>query len=351
METVLVIGGGNQGYALSSHLALSGCKVNLWNRTEANILSLIKYKTIEISGEVVGLAKLNKVSSDIKEVITNVIFITTPSSAHKQIAELLAPFVDNNSTIILTPGRTFGALCFQKDLINSGCAVKPRIFETQTIIHTCRKLNHNKVQLYALKKDVLISSLRSNDLKSLVHLPIEILKYYKLTSSMIETSLGNVGMILHCAPMLLNVGYIESNTNNFKYYFEGISKTIANFLEKLDKERVSVAKELGLDLESTDAWLKRTYNVRGNNLYECIQNNQVYKDINAPKTLQHRYIIEDIPNGLVPLESIAKYYGIETPNISLIISLANSILDIDFRSIGRKLTSDDIKEYFVKPLE
>ena len=150
-------------------------------------------------------------------------------------------------------------------------------------------------------------------------------------------------MILHCAPLLLNTGWTENNKSTYCYYYDGITKSIANFLEKLDNERILISKKLQFEVESTKLWLIRTYNVNGSNLYECIQNNISYKTIDAPKSIFHRYILEDVPYGLVPLESLGKILNINLPYTSLVIDLASCLLEIDFRKEGRNkdfLTDD-----------
>ena len=50
----------------------------------------------------------------------------------------------------------------------------------------------------------------------------------------------------------------------------------------------------------------------------------------------HRYIIEDVPCGLVPVEDAAIQCGVSTKNITSIIDLASAVTEIDFRSMGRK---------------
>ena len=154
---------------------------------------------------------------------------------------------------------------------------------------------------------------------------------------MVHTSIGNVGMILHCAPLLLNSGWTESKTNVYKYYYDGITPTVSELIEKIDVERVAVSEALGHKVESTREWLIRTYHVEGNNLYECIQNNEAYKTIDAPRSLKHRYIFEDVPCGLVPLEAIGIKLGLNMGYTTLIIDLASKLMDVDFRETGRNL--------------
>ena len=142
----------------------------------------------------------------------------------------------------------------------------------------------------------------------------------------------------------MNIGWIETEKVQFKYYYDGISKSVAHYIEKIDKERISVAKASGFEVESLKEWLCRTYNVTGDTLYECIRNNEAYKEIDAPPTIKTRYIFEDIPNGLVPIEALD--CGIKTPNITTIINLANSVFDTDYRKQGRKFTLEKLKKYF-----
>lgn len=337
MEEVLIIGAGHQGIAMAAHLSLNGVKVNLWNRSEKTIESIKATNKIIVDGVVQGEGKINKVSTDIEEVLCNLIMVTTPSSAHKDIATMLAKYVNKKYTIILNPGRTLGAIEFQRQLLNAGCMDLPHIGETQTIVYTCRKIFNNHVRIYALKKEVMISVLNGEYAEKIIGiLPKCLQKYFIPVKSWGYTSLGNVGMILHCLPVLMNVGWIENKVCDFKYYYDGISPTIAEILELLDDERILVGNKLGVELESTTDWMKRTYDVKGKSLYECIQNNTYYKEIDAPLSLHHRYIEEDVPCGLVPLESLAKYYEVDTPITSLIIDLANLALKQDFRKIGRK---------------
>lgn len=343
METntkkVTIIGGGHQGLAMAAHLSLNGAECYLWNRTEQNIRDVIENGEIFCQGVVSGIAHVKHASTKIEECIQDLIMVTTPSSAHNDIAKMIAPYMTEKHIVVLNPGRTFGAREFARVLKENGCNHLPLIAETQTIIYTCRRNDRNTVSIYALKNGVPIASADAETTKAIVDaLPGCIREYFTIANSDIYTSLGNVGMILHCAPVLMNIGWIESKTVDFKYYYEGISPSISKVLERIDAERVAVAKAMGVEIETLVEWLVRTYDTHGSNLFECLQNNIYYKDIDAPLTIYHRYIEEDVPNGLVPLESAGKAYGVPTPAASIIIDLANMVMGKDYREIGRKYT-------------
>ena len=343
-EQYLIVGGGHQGLAMAAHLSLSGEQVKLWNRSREHIQDLINTGEVCCRGILKGRARLEQVSTDIKDVYENTIFVTVPANAYPDIAELLAPYISDDTVIILNPGRTFGAIDFMNHLRRSGCKKEPRIAETQTILYTCRRDSRNGCVIHALKKDVLISALRKQDMMDILgKLPACMRPYFKPVDHMAVTSLGNVGMVLHCAPVLMNIGWIENEKVDFKYYYEGISKTIARFIEGIDRERILLAEKLGVSIESTADWMKRTYQIQGDSLYECIRNNTYYKEIDAPGTIYHRYLLEDVPCGLVPMESLGQYLCMPTPNITLIIDLACAVLQMDLRESGRRITKEDFE--------
>ncbi|HSL87527.1 MAG TPA: NAD/NADP octopine/nopaline dehydrogenase family protein, partial [Bacteroidales bacterium] len=123
--------------------------------------------------------------------------------------------------------------------------------------------------------------------------------------------------------------------HRFKYYREGISRTVAGFIEKIDKERQDVANLLHHPVISAKEWLQHSYGIECDTLYDCIQKNVSYEEIYAPPNMQYRYIYEDIPYGLVPLESMGKDLGLEMKNTQIVIDLANALLNTDFRASGR----------------
>jgi opine dehydrogenase len=84
-------------------------------------------------------------------------------------------------------------------------------------------------------------------------------KIYCPAESMIQTSIGNVGMIFHCAPILLNSGWTESENSTYKFYIDGISPYIGRLIEKIDAERVLVWEAMGMKVETAREWLVRTY--------------------------------------------------------------------------------------------
>lgn len=341
-KKIAVIGAGNSGLAMAAYLLYNNFNISLWNRSFQTIEKIQKTGKIHCEGVISGSFSPSLITTDISKALEDkdLVLITTPANAHKEIAALLAPFVRKEMVIILNPGRTFGAIEFRRILEEKQTREMPIIAESQTILFTCRKIVDDTVNILEIKNRVLISTVSDISNSDLVAILPQCLKMaFSPARSIIETSLGNVGLVLHCAPVLLNIGWIEYPNIDFKYYYNGITPSIAQFIAKLDAERVEVSKRLGCEVETLVTWLKRSYNAEGFDIFSCIQNVECYKVIDAPQSLNHRYLFEDVPTGLVPLEDLGNSLGIDMKICTLIINLANSVLDVDFRQSGRTLSN------------
>ncbi|HWI66096.1 MAG TPA: NAD/NADP octopine/nopaline dehydrogenase family protein, partial [Symbiobacteriaceae bacterium] len=152
-----------------------------------------------------------------------------------------------------------------------------------------------------------------------------------------KTSLDNIGAIFHPTVVLLNAGWVETTKGAFRHYMDGISRSVAGFLEQLDAERVAVARALGVGALTAREWLAEAYGSAGETLHEAIQNTQAYWGVGAVGSLDHRYLWEDVPTGLVPIAELGRACDVPTPLTDTMITLAGAVCGRDFRSSGRTL--------------
>src|SRR5439155_7597367 len=62
-----------------------------------------------------------------------------------------------------------------------------------------------------------------------------------------------------------------------------------------------------------------------------------YQWTGTPPSLQHKYVIEDVPCGLVAMSSLGRVAGVATPVIDGLVTLTSAMLGRDFRAEGRNL--------------
>ena len=348
---IAVLGAGNSGLAMAGHLSASGCSVRLWNRGDEDSLRPIEQNGgIELSGVVAGTHRPDVLTHDLGEAVRGVklILVTVPASGHRGVVSALAPHLVDGQMIVLNPGRTGGTLEASRLLRLCKCDADVIVAETQTIAYTCRKTSPLSCSILSLKRQVELAAPTASDTEAVLAALPDCLRNFFCPSSLLRTSLGNVGMILHCVPMLFSIGWIETERTHFKYYYEAITPSVAGFLEKIDEERLAVARELGEELPDVAEWMRRSYGVSGNDLFECIQNNRAYAEIDAPETLRHRYLFEDVPNGLVPLEAIGLRLQMPMHRTGLVVSLAEQITECRFRQTGRCLSTLGLHDSYAR---
>ncbi|MEG8946971.1 NAD/NADP octopine/nopaline dehydrogenase family protein [Rosettibacter firmus] len=348
-----VIGAGHGGLAMAGHLSLMGFQVNLFNRSEERLWGVKTTGGIRIESDfgLNGFGKVNIATTNIEEAISDVdiIMVVVPATAHRYIAEISAPYLKDGQIIILNPGRTFGALEFRQVLNSLNVTKDVIIAEAQTFIYASRAMNPGQVRIFRIKNSIPLASIRA-------YLIPEVIKRIRVAypqfvpgDNIFKTSFDNIGAVFHPSLCVLNAGWIEDD-EEFEFYYQGVTQSVAKVLEQVDYERVKVAEALGIRSITAREWLYLAYSAVGNNLYESMKANPGYRGIKAPNRLNMRYITEDVPTSLVPIASVGKKFGVETPTINSIIHLASILTQTDYWQQGRTVEKLNIKDMSLKQL-
>ncbi|MDO5712837.1 MAG: NAD/NADP octopine/nopaline dehydrogenase family protein [Tissierellia bacterium] len=339
MNTFCVLGAGNGGVAIAGHLAFKGFKVHLYNRSIENIKNVKNTKEISLTGAIEGVGRLEKVSDNIEECMegAKVLLVVIPATGHRDLIEEMAPFLREDQIIILNPGRTGGALEVYDYLLTNTSLETITVAEAQSLIYACRARADTQAHIYQMKEMVSVATLPGNRSGIVMEaLDKAFPGFFIQASSVWETGFNNYGAIFHPGPTLLNMSRIESG-ESFKYYTEGITEGVSKVLHKLDLERMEIGKALGVKPVSTLEWLYDSYGAQGETIKDCVKKVEAYRGIISPPKLDVRYITEDVPYSLVPMESIGKELGLETGTMTSLIDLANTVFGRDFRKIGRTI--------------
>ncbi|MCJ7700099.1 MAG: NAD/NADP octopine/nopaline dehydrogenase family protein [Anaerolineales bacterium] len=351
-----IIGAGNGGKAMAAHLALMGFEVTLYNRTPEHIAAIKARRGITLEnqdpGGPKGFAPLARVTSDMKEAIehADIVMVVTPAYAHYDLARRAAPHLREGQIVVLNPGRTLGAIEFNRVINECSCAKGVIIAETQTFLYASRSDGPSQARIFRIKDSVPLAALPARDTGKVLEALRTAYPQFIDGGDVLQTGLNNIGAIFHPTISIFNAGWIEATKGEFQFYLDGVTPTVARLMEVLDRERVTVASAVGVRAVTAREWLKMAYNADGENLYEAIHNQPGYRGISAPATLSHRYITEDIPMSLVPIASLGNRYGVSVRGIESIIRLACIIHSTDYWHRGRTLARLGIEYLSVSEL-
>lgn len=351
-----VIGAGNGGKAMAAHLAIMGFEVTLYNRTFENIAAIharggITLESQDLTGPK-GFGRLFCVTSDMKVAIENcdIAMVVTPAYAHYNIACEAAPYLQNGQIVILHPGRTLGAVEFSRVLDEKGCANGVIVAETQTFIYASRSDGPTQARIFRIKDSVPLAALPATETSTVLEKLVPAYPEFIDGGDVLQTGMNNIGAIFHPTISIFNAGWIEATSGDFQFYLDGVTPTVARLMEVMDRERVTVASAVGIRAVTALEWLKMAYNAFGENLYEAIHNQPGYRGINAPPTLSHRYLTEDIPMSLVPIASLGNHYGVSVRGMESIIRLVCIAHQTDYWRRGRTVERLGIKHLSISEL-
>lgn len=341
---IAVISTGNGGQSMAAYFANLGFSVSLYAREKDRVGMFPKDRVFRLRGVVEGDPIVDFISSDMCDVIkdAHLIMVTTPTQYHHVVAREMADCVQDGQIIVLNPGRTFGTYVFSSTLKKYGNTKKVVVSEAETFVFACRCARTAEPIIYGIKDNVRVAAHDPNDTAKTVESLQRLFPSIQGAENTLHTSFSNIGMIFHPLPILLNITRIEAQ-ESFLYYINGISPLVANILDRMDSERIAVAKAYGVEVLSAFDWLKDHYGAEGATLYDRIQSTPAYANILAPIDIDTRYIYEDMLTGCVPMYYAGEAVGVETPIIKSAILWASTVYATDFIQNGRNDSVIDFK--------
>jgi opine dehydrogenase len=339
---------------LSGHLALMGFTVRLYDIFPQTIEAIQSAGGIQVDGVVTGFGKIELATTDIAQAVAGVdiIMIVAPAIAHHDIAVNCAPHLTDSQILFIHPGATGGALEFNQVLLDQRCNKSVTLAEAESLLYTCRSPKPGHATIFGIKNELMVAALPATATQRVVKLLNTAFPQMYAGVNVLATSLGNANAMMHPAPTLLNTSLIESG-KDWLYYWDGITPAIGAFIEALDEERLAVASAFGLKIPGILEWYKVHYGVEGSTLTDTVKQNQAYAEVQGQKTLHTRYLLEDIPTGLVPMAYLGKLAGVEVTRMETVIKLGEFMTGKDLTTSGRSLeklglagmTIREIREY------
>lgn len=334
---ISVIGAGNGGQAIAGYVASLGIPVCLYNHNWRRISDIAQTHRIYLKGAVDCGSVIAKVTDDIKEAVDfgEIIMVATTASAHREVAQLMCPYLKDGQILVLNPGRTCGLLEVASVLQAKRPNLHVYLGEAQTLIYACREVSPGIVNIIGIKERVLLAGRNNQETKYIIEKLHPIYSCF-IPANLVQTSLENIGAIFHPPVVLFNAATIERNTSF--YFYRDMTPNVAAFIQKLDQERLNIGKAFGTDLMPVEEWIQYAYpDTVGDTLCERMRNNPAYHDILAPGSIFARQLTEDIPTGLIPMSELARLAQVPTPLMDAVITLSSSLLGVDFRVKGRTL--------------
>ena len=347
---VSVIGTGNVGVAIATDLSINEHEVSLIKTSEKKSETydrLLRNKNRVYLKEN-GTYKetiISNVSNDLSKVVkADVVIVTIQSTYHEDLIKKISQYL-NSSQVVVVVCSYMSSFYFSKY-----CLELPMIAETTGPYLEGRVELEDKVNEVVFRVGCRLTrsplSVFNDNRKDECMEKLQFLyKGFAADYSVIESALLNPNMVLHTVGAIMSIPRIEFSDGNFCMYREAYSrknKATLNIMEQLDKEKMFVLDALGgrkIDVYNAGGFLGK------DPLESFFKYSESSDRAVSPTSIHSRYITEDVSQGLVLLEDIAKRLGIMSPVTSSLITLASLALGEDFREKGRTINKLGAYQY------
>ena len=244
--------------------------------------------------------------------------------------EALVDSLQDGQTVVTVPG-CWGALRLSRLLHHSGSKKQVTIADTSQCVHVSRAgeswLGPGKVRVIAERHSFQIAAMPARDTPKARDLVATLYSQVKVATNVLEMGLNNGNFIVHAPMLLMNTGWIEYTDGGFMFYRDGATRSIGAVIDAIAAERDAISTKLGFTPLPSAPYCERMKDVEWvNDPCEV-----------APPKLQHRYVFEDVPYGLVPIAGLGDLLGVPTPAADSMIVLSSFGNETDYWHEGLTL--------------
>ena len=338
---ITVIGSGNAGTTVAAQLSHFGHCVTVL-RTSNKLHNehydeFKRTKTVKVLDGYLGeyTATIHDVTESYEQAISDAEFIIVyvQTSYHEAIIQKMAPYLKDGQVILFEPGYLSTAYLLKycdKEIISIEAESSPidcRII-SPCVCKVLFKNVMNPMGVYpACKREVAEKMLDQ------LGFP------YRFTENVIEAALHNPNLIVHTVGAIFSIPRIEYTNGKYWMYKEVFTPHVWNVCESLDAEKMEVMRKTGVKKRQSyvEACQERNFINDTRTPLDSFFDYAMNSSPEGPAVPDSRYITEDVPQGLVLLESLGRSLNVPTPTCSALIDIASASLKTNFREIGRTI--------------
>ncbi len=239
-----------------------------------------------------------KIAESAKDLINNneIIIIAIPGYGHKVVMDEISLYIQEHQHIIISSHLSLGAI-YLSELLNKKNIKIPITAWGSTIV-TGRRIKENVVKINTIRESIDLCTVPECYSDFALDFCQKLFgKRFKIRDGLLAISLSNLNPQNHLGIALGNITRME----NGEVWSQGknVTPKIGSLLEKLDLERLMIAKELGVRVKTIFDHFHLSFHIPKASIYEMNQN--MHKKGNGgigPNTAESRYVIEDIPYGV-----------------------------------------------------
>jgi len=352
MPNIAIAGAGAVALTMAAHFTSLGHRVHVWSPSGQGTVALAAGARLSSSGEIEGEYEVSVVDTPAALCETaDLLFVAITSNGQAQVLESLAPFIRDGQTVLVTGG----ALAFAGPYLRALLGLQRTSVHVGTLngpFTGGRKLGPSTVVTPWIRSVVkLVASPATDTSATIVAASKVIGNSFVDGANFLALALTPGNAIYHTALSLGNITRMEAGEEWCGFLHT--TESIGRLAEAMDAEKCTIGASFGIvPLSIADSLAGG--NAEGMSVQQVMQPRTHQRTFrNGPRSVQSRYIEEEIPFGLATIEMLGRITSVSTPVITSTIDLFSIMRCRDYRTMNsmvvqlnlHKMTAPEIMEF------
>jgi opine dehydrogenase len=341
---VAIIGFGGIGRGYAAYLTARGHEPVIWSPSGAALADFAGGGSLAVTGKLETAVPL-RIARNCAEAVAGAeaVIVTVQANGFKTVLDALAPHLVAGQSVIISAHCSFAALHLHRLLQERGVDVPIAAWATTAL--TARKSGPRSVHVSGIRAKLDVATLPVRHAQAGLDACRALFgDRFEPREDVLAIMLSNLNPPAHVANMLGNLTRAERGEDWPNY--GSITQGVGRIVDAMDVERLALAGAFGLSVRSVQDHYVHSFGVAPGPVGEMAA--AVYRnrpELLGPKTLDTRFITEDVPFGLVPLEALGQVTGVALPLHQAGIALFDAICARNFRAENDLLPALDLGRF------
>ena len=305
---VSILGAGAVAYGAAAFLARAGHDPLIWSPSGTRTAALAAGQRLVSRNAIDGSFPVRVAASCADAVASaDAVLLALPANGHRLALEAAAQHLGDGQPFIISSQASFGALYLSRLL--AARQVRAPIVAWGTTLTTGRQESPTEVNVSTVRQRVDMATVPASGIEAGYALCNELFgDHFVKRDGLLAIALSNLNPQNHLAIALLNLTRMERGETWGQG--ENVTPAVGRLIEALDRERLAIAEAFGLRVKTVQEHFSLSFHVPLASVSEM--NQEMHRQGRGgfgPKTAESRYVLEDVPFGLVPTVVLGRLAG------------------------------------------
>ena len=328
---IAILGAGPIGLGMASFLHANSHTPVLWSPSGRSTAPFVEGQRLSSVGRI-ETSFVPRVAASCADALASadVVIVAVPGYGHRAVMDAAAPNLRANQTVIISAQYSLSALYLSKIMAARGVTLP--IIAWGTTLTTGRCKSPVEVNVSSLRNQLDMATIPVTTQESSLALCRALFgDRFRERDDVLAITLSNLNPPVHMAMALCNLTRMEKAEE--WPIFSYVTDSVGRLIEALDEERLTLARTFDLTVRTVYEHYHLSFGVPFGTVAEMAMAVHTGRGSpSGPKSLESRFLTEDIPFGLAPLSVIAKAIDVPLPLHDAGIELLSTLCDRDYRS-------------------